>query len=136
MQKPIHLRKETWQFLQHQFKQIPPPTLIPLLLRLGYKISSPHNSKKAFEKVIEKPGNFLVYAGILERADLLEKTVVSDEIGQEFMISSEGALQLQMKKEPISLVRIYDHHTQLMTRSQVIQFLTQNDTFDQMELKA
>lgn len=60
---------------------------------------------------------------------------MADETGLEFMISHEGAQQLQLNKEWISLMRIYDHQLQLLARSQVVQFLTQNDTFDQLNFR-
>lgn len=83
--------------------------------------------------IAENPGRFLVHISILKRADLLEKTVIADETGLEFIITKQAAEQLQINHKSISLIRILDRKTQSFTFSQVLHLLTQSDTFDQLD---
>jgi hypothetical protein len=127
MKKPICLRNETWQFLQEALNKLPQDDLVKLLPQLGYLAPS---SVNLFDLIKEKPGSFLVHAGILTRPDLLTSTVVADRNGLEYFIDREAAEGLQSSANAIQLIRLYDKKPFLFSTAQVIEFI--NETFDQL----
>jgi len=130
MEKPICLREETWQFLKGSLNRLPQADWITFLHQLGYQVPPSADFLEILEIISERPGSFLIHAGILARPDLLESTVIADQNGLEYFIDQETAYNLESTGKPIKLLRLYDKKPFVVSTAQLIEYI--NESFDQL----
>lgn len=130
MEKLVYLREDTWQFLKKKIAEFAPSSLAAHLLHQGYEFSS-LSYEELIDMIVDKPGRFLVSVGILDLPDLLDRTVIEDDTGLEYLIDRNAAEGIQRGDITVDLIRLYDKSGTNFSRDQVVEFIMDSESFDQ-----
>lgn len=104
IKKPIQIREDTWEWYIKENKSTE----------------------------TEKWGKLMYDAGIINEPELLQNTVIELQEGVEFVIDANAAKDLSEKKTEITLVRLYDHTSEVFSYDDVIEAIQSGQTFDQL----
>lgn len=135
MKKPINLRQETWDFMFESLRKMTSPQLKNVLIELDVQLPFYSTRNKAIVLIAEDPASFLFSIGILDRPELLERTVIELDDEVEYLINRKAANDIWDEKDIIELERLYDHKKFNVKRENIVKSLKNNRTFDQLDLK-
>lgn len=134
MERPLYLREDLWKFLLSKLAEHSNDQLAIALDEEGYRFPKGTKREEMMKGVAEKPGAFLLRAGVLNVPELLRDVVIPIQIESDvwvkYVLNHQTIEVLKRGDAVVTVFRLTDNQELIVSREKLAESLFKDRTLD------